>query len=331
MKILLCSVTLALGALGALSPLPLQAQTFWVSATGYARGLTGTIGGTHLDYIGGSQSGTGKLSQSVYAFTADGSVTTTPCVSVVTAPGVVSCLPSTVSASAALTGSVAPGTIHVSATTGAGVSGGPFSDYLGNTITPEYSSEGTTQLGLQWADAITFTGLPAGTPISVVFTMALDGTLGATSANGATGQNTADFFAYLNNPVSALNAGGEAGYASPSGTDQIGFPDGIYRATGTVYSGQTYTLSGGVTLATRAWAHSPDDPTGAAYIDASNTVQNFIDVLTPGASFTSASGALYSQATTTPEPETVQLMASGLLLLGGFARLRRPKRVTLSA
>jgi hypothetical protein len=313
----------AVTALTVASAPRLDAQAYWVSASGFARGQTGVLGGTHWDYVGGSPGGTGKLMQQSYGISADGSVTSTPCTQVFTAPGVPSCLPSTVATSATLSGSVAPGTIHISATSDASTSGGPFTDYLGNTITPSFSGEGKTQLGLQWGDAITFSGLPVGTPISVVFSMALDGTLGAASADGSTGQTTADFFAYLNNPVAALSTGGEAGYATPSGTDQIGFPAGSYTAAGTVYSGQTYALSGGVSLATRAFAQSPNDPSASAYIDASNTVQNFIQVLTPGATFTSASGALYTQVTTTPEPATVQLTASGLLLLGGVVKIRR--------
>jgi hypothetical protein len=58
-----------------------------------------------------------------------------------------------------------------------------------------------------------------------------------------------------------------------------------------------------------------------AKADASNTSNVFIDVLTPGATLTSASGAQY--ASSAPEPASFVLVSSGLLMAVLFFRSSR--------
>jgi len=61
-----------------------------------------------------------------------------------------------------------------------------------------------------------------------------------------------------------------------------------------------------------------------ATADFGSTARVFIDVLTPGAGFVSASGATYSRIEAVPEPSSIGLMAVAALTAGvGFVRRRR--------
>lgn len=59
-----------------------------------------------------------------------------------------------------------------------------------------------------------------------------------------------------------------------------------------------------------------------ASADFSSTARVFVDVMTPGASFASASGATYARIASVPEPGTVALLLAALLCAG--AVVRRP-------
>lgn len=305
----------------------LHAQAYWVSATGYGNAFTGTV--NNYDFVGTPSNGTGRLAQQSYGVSVNATGSDQFCTQVRTSnvyPGY-SCLPSTESAAATMTGSVSQGVVHISANNEGRINPASFTDINGNQVTANGIGQARTSFNGQWGDQITFGGLAPGTPISVVFAMALDGTLGIAGDNyppHTQDANTAYIRAWLNNPVSTLTALGATGYAYTPGTMEAGFPAGTYTVTGTVYSGTTYGLSGGVELFAEAVAHSPDSPDVTAYVDAGNTVHSFIQVLTPGASFTSASGASYTPVTTTPEPGSLALVGTGLLgFVPVFGRKRR--------
>lgn len=91
--------------------------------------------------------------------------------------------------------------------------------------------------------------------------------------------------------------------------------------TGTVAVGSTYnigaSLTGSATAVTGAYGGNPYVSDATEFWNASSTGIYELEILTPGASFVSASGYNYSA---TPEPGTLLLLGCGLLALGGTVR-----------
>ncbi len=64
---------------------------------------------------------------------------------------------------------------------------------------------------------------------------------------------------------------------------------------------------------------------GSAVVNASDTANTYITVLTPGASYTAASGFNYAPPAAVPEPRSFWLLAGALLTIGVGARRRFAK------
>lgn len=93
---------------------------------------------------------------------------------------------------------------------------------------------------------------------------------------------------------------------------------GDLTARTNVRAGGRYQLGNGV------WVTGNYIPTAEATANAANTAGFFVDVLTDGASYTSASG--HSYVTAVPEPATAWLLGLGTLaLLGGVPRRNRAR------
>lgn len=104
-------------------------------------------------------------------------------------------------------------------------------------------------------------------------------------------------------------------------TDSVGEPldggirRGVFSTTvGSTISFSTYLEGVGYSYSGSSNDFSINKPTSA---------DSYIKVLTPGASYTSASGTSYTSATAVPEPASVVLLLSGLLGVGGGASRRR--------
>jgi hypothetical protein len=162
-----------------------------------------------------------------------------------------------------------------------------------------------------WNDAITVGGLPDGTLVTLLITDSLHSLLtlsGATSQASAVSQVT-------------IFAGGTDSFLDLSNTSsnlQNGNQTTSMELTCAASSLSCFQLT--EELALRASTF----PGGLAIADASNTNQIFIDVLTPGATITSASGVIYAD-TAVPEPATAGPV---LLTLGGLLVVVRRNRET---
>lgn len=166
-----------------------------------------------------------------------------------------------------------------------------------------------------WTDTLFVVGLPAGTPVQIQLT------------------NVLNSFASYSGGASASVSITES--ASLSGTRSI-------SSMFSNYDGQTYTPTNGMqtqTLILQTFAgdtlqltvqlvgsaQNGGETTGAlstfATADVSDTADTVVTVLTPGASYTSASGITYDASI--PEPASLCLAAAGLLVIWAARRLTK--------
>jgi hypothetical protein len=87
----------------------------------------------------------------------------------------------------------------------------------------------------------------------------------------------------------------------------------------TVTAGNELTIVNNVSVFAGA-----DGLGSSATADFSSTARVFVDVMTPGASFASASGATYARIASVPEPGTIALLFAALLCAGAVRRQGNP-------
>jgi len=278
-----------------LPPNDARAGSYYVEARGYVQGFTGAQ--NNLTYINGNYQGTGNLAQQVYNFNL-----------------VQSAYGEAAIASAILGGYVSPGAIGTSATSqGLGVGG----------------AEGIISAALTWGDTLTLlsTSLPKGTPINLQFTLALSGNLGVTGDNF--------YVNHIQDPNSAIFQAGLSvflpGAGSITATGGLldgttfgyppNFPAGLYTMSAIAQVGDSFAISGYANSSTVAYSGTLS-PEVTAFVDAEHTSRVFVQVLTPGVTLESASGATYAPAAAAvPEPGTWVLLISAVLCLAVFRTL----------
>jgi hypothetical protein len=165
-----------------------------------------------------------------------------------------------------------------------------------------------------WQDSLVVTSatLAAGTPVDLLFTLTVNGTLSCTGMGStvsdiisfSTGDNSTSFSRQTCNSV--LKGTQTFVEATTVGADlQIG---GQLRAVAT------------------ASGFNPDFSASTASVDPPSSVF-FIDSLTPGATYTTGSGNTYfTPIVSAPEPSSVLLLGSGVLAL--FCILKRKERTS---
>jgi hypothetical protein len=207
-----------------------------------------------------------------------------------------SALPDTVSAAtasglavASSSGSVSMGLTHGSASISAdGVSVGSAAVSGGGTV--------------QWGDTLTIVSgsLPLGTTVILEGTLTLHRTLVGSPGTTASVLATGPFGLSIGDSLTAPNA-----------TQSV---SAIFPTT----VGASLEVSGAMTWGTNgaAFAGAPV----SASVDASNTARFSLAVLTPGASYSSASGETYA----IPEPATGALGLMAMAILALFSRGRLP-------
>jgi hypothetical protein len=204
-------------------------------------------------------------------------------------------------------------TVTGSATSWASSNGGSLHGFAAATLSGLCGNcSGITEnggvFGIEWTDTIYVSGLPNGTPVDLMLTDVLH------ISSSHSGNASISLFASLsmgNQSIQLLNNQGAS--------------DGLITQTSIVHtiSGTELQLSSELTgSANVAAIGAVESATG----DASDTALSYITVLTPGASYTSASGFDYAAPAGVPEPRSVWLLGASLIALLGSTHRRSMDR-----
>jgi hypothetical protein len=186
---------------------------------------------------------------------------------------------------------------------GAALHGYSTASLSGLCVTCDFGTVNGASFALQWTDTLLFGGLPIGTPIDLMFTDVLH-SFTSISGNGTT----------------ELQSDGVLGRQEIDLDNEQGAGNGVVTQSVLVstVSGASLDLTaamiGILSVAATGDAES-------ATIDASDTANVYIAVLTPGASYTTASGFDYTAPATVPEPSLLWLEV--LALAGLWVGTRR--------
>jgi hypothetical protein len=202
---------------------------------------------------------------------------------------------------ASSSGSITYGTISAAASA---------SGNLAVDFAPPSATDGVSASGFfsgTWQDSllVTSNSLTAGTPVDLLFTLTLQASLNCT--------NTGAVFV-----IGSLTAGSSNTNLSSTTCNSV-----LNQTTELLVStfvGQNIPIFSQLNMTASGVAFN-DGVGFSSLIDPPDS-SVFIASQTEGASFLSASGATYAQASPVPEPGTIALLGSGLLV-SGFKRLRR--------
>ena len=211
-------------------------------------------------------------------------------------------------ASASLNGSITPGQLHgvVNASAGQGA--------------PGYNAQGVASLTEFWDDTLTVGGLPNGTPVDIIVTFTFHAIVGLTGVPSGTLYNEAQGNSNLS--VADLTTGVHADIPTFYSYDTN--PIDTQTATAVLHTaaGRQLQLFQQMELVASASGDITQVPLIIASVDAGDTSSGYLDVLTPGATFTADSGASYSSQAA-PEPSSSFVLVAGLLVYGVLRRRSR--------
>jgi hypothetical protein len=186
------------------------------------------------------------------------------------------------------------------------IDGSQIRGFVSATSTLSAPFGGGADLTATWVDTITLVGLAPGTPVSLLITDSLHSVIGLGGAvptgNYATAFSTLSlvFPGSLSNPRLSVHN---------TDLNPVSNPQTASLMLSCISGSVCFTLTETLALTAHATLQGM-----AASVDARNTNDISIDVLTPGAGVSAASGVSYSAST--PEPGT-----GGLLLLGAAGTL----------
>jgi PEP-CTERM motif len=201
------------------------------------------------------------------------------------------------SASASTNGSIGFGAVGVNLTTKA--SSTPLID----------GAEANASVNASWFDTLAITGPFQGDPVQFRLTASIAGSM---TCNGETAGN-----------VFYQVSWGQATTISFSDDNCSNKLAGTQNAVITVSVGQQLVIGGEILSTARAIAGNCCSPSEQD-VSAGDTFSLFITPLTPGASYTSASGTDYASAV--PEPSSLLLAATGLAVFYALSFRRRESR-----
>ena len=165
------------------------------------------------------------------------------------------------------------------------------------------ATENAGLFSVDFYDVASIGGLPSGTPVSFLITAVLN-----SSISGPSGETYAysDFDFLSKADVTATNTDGAS--------------NGLISQSAVVQTTSGANLSFVASLYGIASVNDLTESESAT-VDASDTANFYIDVLTPGASYTTASGLSYTAVA--PEPASLGLAGGALLVLWAGMRIRK--------
>jgi hypothetical protein len=155
-------------------------------------------------------------------------------------------------------------------------------------------------------------GVSIGTPVSLRFTINLDGTFLGGDGGHAPGEAGLHLWADALGRGLFINTGTLIHRFSPSAIISIDIPG--FRV------GESFNMQMKLDISTIANNQYPGDK--LTFSDVSNTGHVYVDVLSANASVVGASGHLYATSAPVPEPATFSLFAAGMAGLLWTARKR---------
>jgi len=204
---------------------------------------------------------------------------------------------STVTGSATSWGSVDDGSSHGYATT----------NISGQCQTCPFATGNIGLYDIDWYDTISITGLSPGAPVDLLLTVSLDSVVSSSGGGLASVTWVADL-----------------GSTQAEVTNQNGSESGLTDSV------MIHTTSGSALALVTSLQGSADVDnlfgSESATADASDTGSSYITVLTPGASYTTASGVGYGAPSAVPEPKSVWLVLAAIAAIC-FKGRRRPPAV----
>ena len=191
----------------------------------------------------------------------------------------------------------------------------------GGTLDPNTVVNGTAYRQLFWVDTLFVTGLPTGTPVLLQLTTSLDGSYVVSGNTAPLSQLI--WRPSLNQALTGNVCGQPANYVTQY-SDITVFTTTSAPAINSVQTVDFCTTAGApLTFEEQLGAQLLGVNTWFGEANLSNTANTYIDVLTPGAGLTSASGVDYSTPSPVPEPSSFLLLSASLLTVGFSARWRR--------
>lgn len=185
-------------------------------------------------------------------------------------------------------------------------------------IDNQYLAYGASRASASWYDQLIVNQAPQYGRVVLKFTLTLSGSTGVTPASAGSASIFARFIADDDrssiDPTLSLSEGGTVSFTAGYWPGTVIKLYGDLSAATQVRAGGKYQLPNGW------WATGNYIPDAQATANASNTAGFQVEVLTEGASYTSASGHSYVGAV--PEPASAALM--GLGMLGVLFASRRP-------
>ena len=189
---------------------------------------------------------------------------------------------------------------------------------------PDARAVAVSLANLAWGDTFVFTGPPGTDSITVRVTLELEGTLSAACASN---KSNCQASAQINLHSSTQPALLPEIILKEGNTDFTGLPPVTEDGIVSFANGGTVQITSQLLVSSTGGPNVPGADTTSA--DFTSTGRFFIDVLTPGASYTTASGRIYSASAPggVPEPPSITLVILGLgALKGRWASLKRLSR-----